>query len=217
MKRIIIIDIVRSFNFLRNIVFKVLNGSSIVLEEIVIKVIKKVIELGYFKLKLELIEKVRLVRENKKVVILIKVVFFEFWIDIINGILNEFGKYGYSLFYNYISDEDEENLVIFLNIVNYEVDGFIVFSVFEDEYMKKIKEYKFLIVYYDVFLNVDFEDLQGDVIFIECEVSVYKFIKILIEKGFILIGFIGDINYCKFIYERWFGFVKVLKDSGLDV
>ncbi|ADL41530.1 transcriptional regulator, LacI family [Caldicellulosiruptor obsidiansis OB47] len=217
MKRVTITDIARSLNISRNTVSKVLNGSSTVSEETTIKVIKKAIELGYPKIKPELIEKVRSARENKKVAILIKAALSEFWIDIINGISNELGKYGYSLFYNYISDEDEKNLVIPLNIANHEVDGLIVLSVFEDEYMNRIKEYKLPTVYYDAPLNADLEDLQGDVIFTECEASVYKLTKILIEKGLTPIGFIGDTNYCKSIYERWLGFEKALKDSGLDV
>ncbi|WP_039766722.1 MULTISPECIES: LacI family DNA-binding transcriptional regulator [unclassified Caldicellulosiruptor] len=217
MKRVTISDIARSLNLSRNTVSKVLNNSATVAEETAIKVIKKAIELGYPKLKPELIEKVRSSRENKKVAILVKAALSEFWIDIINGISNELGKYGYSLFYNYISDEDEKNLVVPLNITNHEVDGLIVLSVFEKEYMEKIKEYKLPTVYYDAPLYADLEELQGDVIFTECENSVYKLTKLLIEKGYSPIGFIGDITYCKSIYERWLGFEKALKDSGLEV
>lgn len=217
MKKVTIGDIAKSLNLSRNTVSKVLNNNETVAAETAIKVIKKAIELGYPKLRPELIEKVRAARENKKVAILIKEGLSEFWIDIINGISNELGKYGYSLFYNYISDEDEKNLVIPLNITNHEVDGLIILSVFEEDYSQKLKEYRLPSVYYDAPLHESLDSLKGDVIFTECEESVYTLTKTLINKGYYPIGFIGDISYCKSIFERWLGFERALRDEKIEL
>ncbi|MEZ0537171.1 LacI family DNA-binding transcriptional regulator [Caldicellulosiruptoraceae bacterium PP1] len=219
MKKVTINEIAASLKLSRNTVSKVLNNTGTVSDDTAVKVIRKAIELGYTKLDPELLKKIKNLKEEKtkNIAVLAHKYYTEFWSRIINGISFELNKNQYTLSYTYISREDEEELNIPINILNHNVDGIIVVSVFKRDYMQKLIDTGLPIVYLDAPVEDDTSTLKGDIVLVEGQDSTYKITKHLIDNGCKKIGFIGDITYCKTIYERWLGFKNALIDNNLPV
>ena len=72
-------------------------------------------------------------------------------------------------------------------------------------------------VFFDYSIELLKEEMYGDIVLVEGESSVYTITKDLIEKGNKKIGFIGDITYCKTIYDRWVGYKRALFDFDIEV
>jgi LacI family transcriptional regulator len=218
MRKISIQDIARELGLSRNTVSNALSNSEIVSFDTKQKIIKKAIEMGYKKLSPEL--RVGLVEvapeKTKNVAVLAHRDIADFWNRIILGISDELKKNNYNLLFSFVDKEDEEIGFIPSSIVNKEIDGIILLSVFSRDYTHKLLETKIPIIFLDTYIdNVD-EELIGDIVLVEGESSIYQLTKRLIEKGRKRIGFVGDTNYCRTIFDRWRGYTRALYDSNIS-
>ena len=71
------------------------------------------------------------------------------------------------------------------------------------------------VVFCDAPCNIQEIAPYGDIVICESMDSIKTITKSLIDKGMTKIGFIGDITYCKTIYDRYIGYISALKEAGI--
>ncbi len=219
MKKITIQDVAKELKLSRNTVAKALNNSDTVSYETRYVVIEKAYEMGYSKLSPVVLNEFKLRNKfdgNKTIVVLTRREISVFWNSIIMGISDELNKYGCKLQFNFISEQDEKNLVLPLDL-QAEVSGIIMLSVFDIEYIDQIMRRNVPVVFLDAPCELDDIASYGDIIICEGYNSVKKITSELIKQGFNRIGFIGDITYCKSINDRYHGYLNALLSAGISL
>lgn len=218
MRKVTIQDIAKELNLSRNTVSKALRNSEQVSYETKCMVIKKAYEMGYTKLSPTVLKQFRLRDKSDKIktiVVLIKREISIFWNSIIMGISDELNRCGCKLQLNFISDEDEKDLILPLDL-DEEVSGIIILSVFSKNYIDEIMKYDIPTVFLDAPSNVETIANYGDIIICEGVNSVKQITANLISQGLRKIGFIGDITYCKTINDRYQGYLKALEEANIE-
>lgn len=218
MRKVTIQDIAKELNLSRNTVSKALRNSEQVSYETKCMVIKKAYEMGYTKLSPAVLKQFRLRDKSDKIktiVVLIKREISIFWNSIIMGISDELNRCGCKLQLNFISDEDEKDLILPLDL-DEEVSGIIILSVFSKNYIDEIMKYDIPTVFLDAPSNVETIANYGDIIICEGVNSVKQITANLISQGLRKIGFIGDITYCKTINDRYQGYLKALEEANIE-
>lgn len=217
MKKVTIQDVARELNLSRNTVAKALNNSDTVSYETRYIVIEKAYEMGYSKLSPVVLNQFKLrnkIDETKTIVVLNRREVSVFWNSIIMGISDELNTYGCKLQFNFISEEDERNLVLPLDL-QADISGIIILSVFSKDYINQIMKQNIPVVYCDAPCNIQEIAPFADIVICESMDSIKRITKSLIDKGMTKIGFIGDITYCKTIYDRYIGYVSALQEAGI--
>lgn len=219
MKKVTIQDVAKELNLSRNTVAKALNNSDTVAYETRYVVIKKAYEMGYSKLlpavRNEFKIKDRLI-DTKTVIVLARRELSTFWNRIIMGISDELNKNNCKLEFEFISEEDEVNISIPENLTR-DADGMIILSVFSEAYTKRLLEFDIPVVFLDAPQDIAPTCSVGDVVLFEGRSSVKKMTESMIAEGARQIAFIGDITYCKSIYERYQGYCMAMREAGLTV
>ena len=218
MKKVTIQDVAKELNLSRNTVAKALNNSDTVSYETRYVVIEKAYEMGYSKLSPVVLNDFKLrnkIDETKTIVVLTRREISMFWNIIIMGISDELNKYGCKLQFNFISEQDERNLVLPLDL-QAEVSGIIILSVFSTEYIEQIMKQSIPVVFLDAPSNLESIAQYGDIVVCEGFNSTKKLTNELISKGLKKIGFIGDVTYCKTINDRYQGYLSALKWAGIE-
>ncbi|HKL98311.1 MAG TPA: LacI family DNA-binding transcriptional regulator [Mobilitalea sp.] len=218
MKKVTIQNVANELNLSRNTVAKALNNSDTVSYETRYVVIEKAYEMGYSKLSPIVINEFKLrnkIDDTKTIVVLTRREISVFWNSIIMGISDELNKYGCKLQFNFISEQDEKNLALPLDL-QAEVSGIIILSVFTREYIDQIMKQSIPVVFLDAPCDLDSISHYGDIIICESENSTRKITTDLISRGMNRIGFIGDITYCKSINDRYQGYLRALEDGGIQ-
>lgn len=213
MKKVTIQDVAKELNLSRNTVAKALNNSSTVSYETRYVVIEKAYEMGYSKLSPVVLNEFKLrnkIDNTKTIVVLTRREISVFWNSIIMGISDELNKYGCKLQFNFISEQDEKNLVMPLDL-QAEVSGIIILSVFTKDYIDQIMKQSIPVVFLDGPSNLNSIATYGDIIISESYNSVKTLTNHLIAQGMKKIGFIGDVTYCKTIHDRYQGYLSALK------
>lgn len=219
MKRVSLQDIAQALQLSRNTVAKALKDSEVVSKHTKQKVIQKAIEMGYEKLG----EDVRLKLEAgirtkpKKIAVISKREIAEFWNRIIVGISDKLEGTGYSFMLYFVSIEDEKNLLIPKDLLTGEVDGIISLSLFEESFNTRLFETQLPIVFFDAPLGKSVANFKADAVLVDGYNSSYALVKKLIEDGRKKFSFIGDIHYCKTIFDRWMGFKVALDDHDIPL
>jgi LacI family transcriptional regulator len=154
---------------------------------------------------------------SKTIVVLTRREMSIFWNSIIMGISEELNKHGCKLQFNFISEQDETNLILPLDL-QAEVNGIIILSAFSREYIEQIMKHNIPTVFLDAPKDADSISAYGDIVICEGTNSTKKIVANMIENGHRKIGFIGDITYCKTISDRYLGYLAALTeaDSPLD-
>lgn len=218
MKKVTIQDVAKELNLSRNTVAKALNNSDTVSYETRYVVIEKAYEMGYSKLSPVVLNEFKLrnrIDDTKTIVVLTRREISVFWNSIIMGISDELNKYGCKLQFNFISEQDEKNLALPLDL-QAEVSGIIILSVFSIEYIEQIMKQSIPTVFLDGPSNLETIAHHGDIVICEGYNSTRKIMNDLIAQGLKKIGFIGDITYCKTINDRYQGYLSALYYAGLD-
>lgn len=219
MKKVTIQDVAKELNLSRNTVAKALNNSDTVSYETRYVVIEKAYEMGYSKLSPVVLNEFKLrnkVEDTKTIVVLTRREISVFWNSIIMGISDELNKYGCKLQFNFISEQDERNQVLPLDL-QAEVNGIIILSVFSDDYIEQIVKQNIPVVFLDAPSDPDNVTRYGDVIICEGVNSVKKITSELIAHGMKRIGFIGDSTYCKTIHDRYQGYQNALRAANIEM
>jgi LacI family transcriptional regulator len=217
LKKVTIQDVARALDLSRNTVAKALNNSNTVAYETRYMVIKKAYEMGYSKLSPELLNIFKIKDDLKKcktVVVFARRELSAFWNRIIMGISEELNKNNCRLQLNFISEEDEENHILPLDMQT-DLSGIIILSVFHRSYLELILKKDVPAVFLDGPSNVyEFADL-GDILLFEGYNSTKILTEHLLSQGMRRIGFIGDITYCRTIKDRYEGYLAALNQYGI--
>ena len=218
MKKVTIQDVAKELSLSRNTVAKALNNSDKVSYETRYLAIEKAYEMGYSKLSPVVLNQFKIRNKTgsiKTIVVLARREISVFWNSIIMGISDELNENGCKLQFNFISEQDEKNLIIPLDL-QYDISGIIILSVFSNEYIDKImKQNSTPAVFLDAPRYPDTIINYGDVVVCEGKNSIKKITVDLINKGIKKIGFIGDATYCKTIYERYQGYREALENADI--
>ncbi len=218
MKKITIQDVAKDLNLSRNTVAKALNNSETVAYETRYVVIKKAYEMGYSKLSSVVLNEYKIkdrIGRPKTVVVFARRELSTFWNRIIMGISDELNKNNCRLQFNFISDEDEVNHILPLDMQS-EMSGIIILSVFRKSYLELIIKKDVPVVFLDGPSNVHEIAYLGDVILFEGMNSTKLITEHLINQGMKNIGFIGDTSYCRTIADRFEGYLSALKSHDLQ-
>ncbi len=219
MKKVTIQDVAKELKLSRNTVAKALNNSDTVSYETRYVVIEKAYEMGYSKLSPVVLNEFKLrnkLDETKTIVVLTRREISVFWNSIIMGISDELNKYGCKLQFNFISEQDEKNLVLPLDL-QADASGIIILSVFSIDYIDEIMKQNIPVVFLDAPSDLDSVGYYGDIVICEGKNSVKQITNHLISQDYKRIGFIGDITYCKTINDRYQGYLSALQEAGYTV
>lgn len=216
MKKVTIQDVAKELNLSRNTVAKALNNSESVSYETRYIVIEKAYEMGYSKLSPVVLNEFKLrnkIDDTKTIVVLTRREISVFWNSIIMGISDELNKYGCKLQFDFIREEDERNLILPFDLRT-DISGIIILSVFATDYIDEIMKQNIPVVFLDAPNDLDRFTKYGDVILSEGVSSIRTITMELISKGLNTIGFIGDITYCKTIFDRYQGYLSALNTAN---
>lgn len=223
MKKVLVQDIAKRLQLSRNTVAKALKNSNEVSDITKDKVIQTALEMGYSKIDEQLIKiiKERMKQQKsikeKKIVVISKRDIVEFWNRIIVGISDALKEIDYTFNLVFIGDEEEEKVILPKEIRHGEIEGIIGLSIFNPEFMKALLSYKIPVVFFD--MPVETKSLQqgfeADTVVVEGYNSVNEIVRGLIESGKKKFSFIGDIHYCKTIFDRYLGFRAALEEAGM--
>ncbi|MDO5291275.1 MAG: LacI family DNA-binding transcriptional regulator [bacterium] len=219
MKKVTIQDVAKELNLSRNTVAKALNNSPSVAYETRYVVIKKAYEMGYSKLLPVILKEFKIsdrLNDTKTIVVLARRELSTFWNRIIMGISDELNKKNCSLRFNFICLEEEEELKLPSDFDN-RCDGVIVLTVFKQNYIDKIVAQGVPIVFLDGPVNTIQTQKDGDIVLFEGINSIAQITSHMIKEGARRIGFIGDITYCRTIYERYKGYSLAMSEAGLPI
>jgi len=217
MKKVTIQDIAKKLNLSRNTVAKALNNSDTVSYETRFLVIETAYEMGYSKLSPVVLNEFKVrnkIDETKSIVVLTRREISFFWNSVIMGISDELNKYGCKLQFNFISEQDEKNLVLPIDFKE-EVSGVIILSIFSDDYVSLIVKQNVPVVFLDGPVELGNTSKLGDIVICEGRNSIQTITFDLISKGLTKIGFIGDATYSKTINDRYEGYISALNKAGI--
>ncbi|MDF2587812.1 MAG: transcriptional regulator [Anaerocolumna sp.] len=218
MKKITIQDVAKELNLSRNTVAKALNNSDTVAYETRYVVIKKAYEMGYSKLSPIVLNEFKIkdkLEKTKTVVVFARRELSTFWNRIIMGISDELNKNNCRLQFNFISEEDEANHVLPLDMQT-DMSGIIILSVFNKSFLELIIKKDVPVVFLDGPSNVHDIAFLGDVIIFEGGYSTKILTEHLIKQGAKKLAFIGDTSYCRTIADRFNGFMTALKEHNIQ-
>ncbi len=220
MKSVSIQKIADSLKISRNTVSKVINSRGFVSPETEKKVIQKALEFGYDKIPAKLLEEYKNnTGKGEKINIAVVATqpdFSEFWVRIINGIANELSNKNCNFLYNYITFEQEKSFDS-LQLQQHDVEGIIVINVYNRQAIQSLVDTGIPIVYYDAPKNCSNTYVNGDIVLVEGQNSIYEITSRMLDTGCKKIGFIGDITYSQSIYERWQGFINAHEVKNVPV
>jgi len=219
MKKISINRIAEELNLSRNTVSKALSNSDIVAQETKQLVVDKALEIGYSKISPELLPNGTETDEVKhqNIAVIAHRDSSSFWDEIAHGVFDELETDKFTILYNFISQDDEEKLTIPNLLLNSDIVGIILLNVLSTQYLMKLKELDIPIVSLDTQANLYEMKHIGDVVLVEGASSIYELTTNLIDQNKKKIAFIGDITYCRTIYERYLGFIEAHKARQHEV
>jgi LacI family transcriptional regulator len=218
-RKVTIQEVAKELNLSRNTVAKALNNSDTVAYETRYVVIKKAYEMGYSKLSQTVLNEFKIkdrLEKTKTIVVLARRELSTFWNRIIMGISDELNKNNCKLQFNFISEEDERERVLPIDMQS-DISGIIMLSVFEKDYVNLIMKKRVPVVFLDGPSELYDIVSLGDVVLFEGCNSVKVLTRSLISQGMTKIGFIGDITYCKTIADRYLGYLDALREANIEV
>lgn len=222
MKKISLQEIADELAVSRITVSKVLNDKNGVSEDTRIRVAKKLVEYEYRNISDSIL---RLANEQSPIpsgekniaVIATDPQFSDFWLKIINGISSEVATRHYNLIYNFIGKEEVNNFCMPVDIENRLVRGIIVVNLYDDNAIQMLLNTKIPIVFLDITPTMFCQNIEADIVLLEGDRTIYEITRRMIENNCNTIGFIGDINYSKTIYDRYIGFRRGCEDGGVTI
>lgn len=217
MKKVSILDIAEELGMSRNTVSKAIRGNDSVAPLTRKRIIEKAIQMGYTKIsEADLAaHDVSLLGTAKRIAVLTRREVSEFWSRIILGITDVTNNSGYSCLFHFVTDEDMEKANVPVDMLKNDVDGIICMSIFSNNYYKKLFELNIPTVCYDIPLGIKSTEINADRVLVEGYHNFYDITASMIKSGKKSVGFLGDINYCRTVLDRWHGYRNALNDFNI--
>jgi LacI family transcriptional regulator len=135
-----------------------------------------------------------------------------FYIDLYKIISEELEKLKYTVMFHILNPENEKDFVIPRMLLEQKVDGVIILGQMQREYLQKLNENYFPMVFMDFYYdNFDVDSVITDNFF-----STYEITNYLIENGHKKIGYVGNINLTSSIQDRYLGYYKSILEYNLE-
>lgn len=222
MKKISLQEIADELDVSRITVSKVLNDKEGVSDNTRIRIAKKLVEYEYRNisqsvLKLTNEQSPVLSGERNIAVIATDPQFSDFWLKIINGISSEAATRHYNLIYNFITQDEVNDFCIPVSIEKKAVRGIIVVNLYNDIAIQMLLDTGIPIVFLDITPTMFERNIEADIVLLEGDRIIYEITQQMIMNHCKTIGFIGDINYSKTIYDRYVGFRRGCEQGGLVI
>ena len=221
MKKVTILEIAKEMRLSRNTVAKALNGGDVSLET-KIAVAKKARNMGYMKMKPELLKEVENItscfRGGTILVLFNRADRTDsiFWNKILIGISDECNQNGFRMQLHIVDERDLKGVET-RKLIAEDVCGIICLCVFPLDFVKEISRSKIPLIFLDAPYNaVDFMS-YGDVVMIESWYSVYEMVQHVIKKGKTKFSFIGYENGTRTVHDRYGGFISALQMNGIPI
>lgn len=218
MKKITIQDIANELHLCRNTVAKALNDGPVAYETR-IEVVKKAQEMGYSKLRQELIHELFCEeQETNKGIILVLFNRSEslFWNKILAGVSDEVNENKYRLQLHIVDDGDcsgEETC----KIIAPDVKGIVLLCGFMDRFVEGISKANLPITFFNASLEVEKYLRFGNVIMLAAKYSVGTLVEKVLAEGKREFGFIGYTETSVNIQHRLDGMLEALHRHNISV
>lgn len=213
-------EIADSLDISRVTVWKVFNQQSGVSDTLRQQVLSKAKELGYTKINYATINEStnsQLTFSETVSVVVSRPESSMFWMSIIHEIAKELNKYNINLMYTYLPSKISDDYTLPISLIDGSIQGLIILNVYNDQLIEKLSTLKIPKVFLDTVTNISPESLNGDLLLLEGNSTVYQITKSLIERGKKEIGFIGDIHYARTNMERYNGYQTAMKEYHLPI
>ena len=214
MNKVTMQDIADALGISRVTVWKVFNNYTNVSASVREKVLLKAKELGYTKGLAEVDDGVL---EKNVSLIVSRPNSSTFWTTIIHRAAQELSLHNVNLMYTYVPSNYSEDFRMPSVLTNGTVQGAIVLNVYDKRMIRQICQLGIPKVFLDTVPEIQFGELQADLVLLEGFHSTYQITKSVVERGLKRIGFVGDIQYARTNYDRFEGFCRCMEDHGLPV
>lgn len=214
MNKVTMQDIADALGISRVTVWKVFNNYTNVSASVREKVLQKAKELGYTKGLAEIDDGVM---EKNVSLIVSRPNSSTFWTSIIHRAAQELSLHNVNLMYTYMPSNYSDSFRMPSILSNGMVQGAIVLNVYDKRIIKQISQLSIPRVFLDTVPEIDFGELQGDLLLLEGKHTTYLITKSVLDRGLKRIGFVGDIHYARTNYDRYEGFRQCMEEHGLAV
>lgn len=126
-------------------------------------------------------------------------------------ICQELEEYRFTSTLHVLPAEKEKEVVLPRMIIDNKIDGLIVIGQIEHDYIAKLCDQEFEILFLDYYTN----DFNIDSVITDNFFGSYELTTYLINNGFKDITFVGNINATSSIQDRYLGYCKALIEHGL--
>ncbi len=194
MNKVTMQDIADALGISRVTVWKVFNNYTNVSASVREKVLLKAKELGYTKGLAEVDDGVL---EKNVSLIVSRPNSSTFWTTIIHRAAQELSLHNVNLMYTYVPSNYSEDFRMPSVLTNGTVQGAIVLNVYDKRMIRQICQLGIPKVFLDTVPEIQFGELQADLVLLEGFHSTYQITKSVVERGLKRIGFVGDIQYAR--------------------
>lgn len=219
MKKVTLQDVADALNVSRISVWKVFSGRSGVSKELRDKIISKAIELNYnFPQNFILPDDLKKTERQYNISVTVsQPETSSFWMTVVHDIAKEFAKYNVNFFYTYLPSQFDSNYELPAQLSNGSIDGMLIINVYDKKLIHMLSDLKLPKVFIDSSSEIDFNDLNGDLMLTFGRSYIAKITQHIIAQGKTKIGYIGDIMYSRSNYERYQGYYDAMKANNLPI
>lgn len=223
--RVTIQDIADELGVSRNTVSKALNNSGILANATRERVLKKAIEMGYKQFSYvngsnqDKLETVFTSGKAKGEIALFASTFIgssHFASTMLDKFQKEISELGYSLTMHRPQKNEIENLLLPSSYVNNRTAGIICIEMFDKEYCSMLCTLDTPVLFVDSPVFGLDKPLDADILCMDNQSNIYRFIKEMIRRNKKRIGFIGECMHCQSFFERYLAYQNAMYLSGLS-
>ena len=218
MKKVTILEIAKEMGLSRNTVAKALHGGEVSIET-KIAVTKKARNMGYLKIRPELLKEVENITADFRggtILVLFNRADSIFWNKILTGISDECNQNGFRMQLHIVDEADQMGIET-RKLIADDICGIICLYVFPLEFVKEISKANVPLIFLDAPNNAADFMAYGDVVIIESWYSVFDMVQYVIKKGKTKFSFIGYENGTKSVHDRFGGFASALQLNGIPM
>lgn len=135
-----------------------------------------------------------------------------FYIDLYKHLSNYLEKLNFTTMFTILSPSDEKKLLIPKMIQEQKVDGIIILGQLSKEYIEKVVEYDYPLMFLDFY----YDKFNVDCVITDNFFATYQITNMLIENGHRKIGYVGNVNLTSSIQDRFLGYYKSILEYGLE-
>lgn len=222
--RVTIQDIADALGVSRNTVSKAINNTGILAEDTRERVLKKAMEMGYKQFAYmnaapdgQEVEKRPSGGAAGEIAMLTMggtglSNFLSIMLDRFQG---EFSRLGYSFTMHWVRREDAENLRLPISFDREKVSGLICIETLDYDYCNMLCGLQIPILFVDSPVMTMKDPLKADCIYPDNQSNTYDFIREMVRRGKMRIGFIGEFRHCQSFFERYMGYRNAMYLMGL--